>query len=593
MSMTVRELLAEDALHLQLVVLGNSVNLERSIYWVHITEVVDSTEFCEPGEILLTIGLGMPQIEDHSAQAVANADPQEMARFNRMCDAFVTGMVDAGVLACGFGVGMRHPTVPRALIEAASRHGLPLFEIPIETTFQDISRTVSQSIADEGHCFLRDSYSLQRTFIAAAKSPDPIHATVIDVADSIGGWAAFVTPAGEVWDVSHSGARGIARTVALTYRALHQLGDDNLAPSHASVFDHEGSLCCAAELHDASQRPLGLMLGVAPEQGTDEMAVRTAVMNAADVLSVTVAQAMLRQIQLRSLRATVMRGMANGLGRGLSDVAAELWGPLPHAPVAVLCVDGEAEDLTRLYEAQALSAGLDGIEGIGGISRISGMADPRSDPSDATMARTPQATQGPQVAQRPDDGSVLFGDFDNKLWFLVSQNEGAGLRERIKAAAQRLGIQRCGIGMTTATSWETLRSAYAEARLDLQMSAMPLSAGGPGGGAIADLDIMHLIAPRVAESFCQAFLRPLLEDGHGATGTTRHTLLHTASSFVISSFNITTTAQRLGVHRHTVENRLARIEQLLGVDLANAHDLMRLYLAIEEYTRSHPDSPTA
>lgn len=584
MSMTVRELLADDALHLSLTVLGNSANLERSIYWVHITEVVDSAEFCEPGEILLTIGLDMPQIDDHSTKGPSDADPQEVARFAHMCDAFVSGMVDAGVLACGFGVGMRHPAVPRALIEAASRHRLPLFEIPIETTFQDISRTVSQSIADEGHRFLRDSYTLQRTFIAAAKSPDPIHATVLDVAESISGWSAFVTPLGRVYDVSHSGARGLAQTIMLTYRALHQLGDDRPASSHTSVFDHEGSLCCVCELHDGDQRPLGLMMGVAPSQGTDEMALRTAVMNAADVLSVTVAQDALRQMQLRNLRATVMRGMANGLGRGLSDVAMQLWGASPRLPVAVLCVDGTPDDLTRLYAAEALVAGLDGN------------GDACSTGSFESSAGAASADPGTDS----HDGSVIFGDYDGKLWFLVSQNDAADLKDRILQAARQLGMSRCTIGGSAATSWETLQSAYAEASLDLQMSSVPFAAGESGDGmAIADLDVMHLVAPRIAQSFCQAFLRPLLEDGHGATAAVRGTLLRTASAFVVSSFNVTTTAQRLGVHRHTVENRLARIEQLLGIDLANAHDLMRLYLAIEEHSRlraqssgaTRPDAP--
>lgn len=582
--MTVRELLADDALHLSLTVLGNSANLERSIYWVHITEVVDSAEFCEPGEILLTIGLDMPQIDDHSTKGPSDADPQEVARFAHMCDAFVSGMVDAGVLACGFGVGMRHPTVPRALIEAASRHGLPLFEIPIETTFQDISRTVSQSIADEGHRFLRDSYTLQRTFIAAAKSPDPIHATVLDVAESISGWSAFVTPLGHVYDVSHSGARGLAQTIMLTYRALHQLGDDRPAPSHTSVFDHEGSLCCVCELHDGDQRSLGLMMGVAPSQGTDEMALRTAVMNAADVLSVTVAQDALRQMQLRNLRATVMRGMANGLGRGLSDVAMQLWGASPRLPVAVLCVDGTPDDLTRLYAAEALVTGFDGNGDAGGAGSFESAAD------------TASADPGTEL----HDGSVIFGDYEGKLWFLASQGDAAGLKDRILQAARQLGMSRCAIGGSAATSWETLQSAYAEASLDLQMSSAPFAAGESGDGmAIADLDVMHLVAPRIAQSFCQAFLRPLLEDGHGATAAMRGTLLRTASAFVVSSFNITTTAQRLGVHRHTVENRLARIEQLLGIDLANAHDLMRLYLAIEEHSRlrtqssgaTRPDAP--
>ena len=73
MSMTLQELLENPRLRLKRVVEGNPSNLERSIVWVHITEVTDSMDFCEPGEIILTIGLNLPRDENEEGKDMSPA----------------------------------------------------------------------------------------------------------------------------------------------------------------------------------------------------------------------------------------------------------------------------------------------------------------------------------------------------------------------------------------------------------------------------------------------------------------------------------------------------------------------------------------
>lgn len=44
-------------------------------------------------------------------------------------------------------------------------------------------------------------------------------------------------------------------------------------------------------------------------------------------------------------------------------------------------------------------------------------------------------------------------------------------------------------------------------------------------------------------------------------------------------------ASRLGVHRHTVRNRVIRAQQLLGLDLESVEDRTRLWLALQTEVR--------
>ncbi|WP_433672957.1 PucR family transcriptional regulator [Nocardia sp. CA-136227] len=55
----------------------------------------------------------------------------------------------AGVAGVGFGIGLSHETVPADLVEAADRLGLPLFEVPLPTPFAAITKKVMQRLAEQ------------------------------------------------------------------------------------------------------------------------------------------------------------------------------------------------------------------------------------------------------------------------------------------------------------------------------------------------------------------------------------------------------------------------------------------------------------
>ena len=106
---------------LGLTLLAGPDGRDRPVRWVAVSEQEDPTPFLEGGELLLTTGMRLPADEP-----------------GLLVD-YVDRLVDAGVAALGFGVGLTHASCPVALVQAAQAGGLPLLEVPGRTAFIAIS----------------------------------------------------------------------------------------------------------------------------------------------------------------------------------------------------------------------------------------------------------------------------------------------------------------------------------------------------------------------------------------------------------------------------------------------------------------------
>jgi PucR family transcriptional regulator, purine catabolism regulatory protein len=119
---TVATLLGTPSLSLTLHTRAAAV--DRPVSWVHVSELPDPTPFLEGGELLLTTGLALL----HPDQSMAD---------------YVRRLADAGVVGLGLGTGLSHPAVPGELVRAADDCGLAVLEVPRQTPFIALSRTVS------------------------------------------------------------------------------------------------------------------------------------------------------------------------------------------------------------------------------------------------------------------------------------------------------------------------------------------------------------------------------------------------------------------------------------------------------------------
>ncbi|WP_063786903.1 PucR family transcriptional regulator [Streptomyces sp. NRRL B-3648] len=150
------------------------------IHWAHTSEMADPYPYLLGGELLLTAGVHIP----------------EAAGSGTYFEDYVSRIVAAGGAALGFGLAPVHDTVPRALVAACERYGLPLLEVPPQTTFSGVARAVWQLMAQARLAELRRVTEAQQSLAAAASRPDPVPSVLRRLAQRLGGRAVLYGPDG-------------------------------------------------------------------------------------------------------------------------------------------------------------------------------------------------------------------------------------------------------------------------------------------------------------------------------------------------------------------------------------------------------------
>jgi purine catabolism regulator len=121
----VRDLLATPSLKLEL--LAGAKGVERRVSWTHISELEDPAHWMDGGELLFTLGLGVPL--DGSDQA-----------------AYVRRLDDKGI--AGLAIGVRHPPLQQEMFDEAERLAFPVLHVPQDIPFLDVVRIVAASNQD-------------------------------------------------------------------------------------------------------------------------------------------------------------------------------------------------------------------------------------------------------------------------------------------------------------------------------------------------------------------------------------------------------------------------------------------------------------
>ncbi|WP_442929686.1 PucR family transcriptional regulator [Micromonospora sp. WMMC250] len=144
---TVREVLALDPVrHGAPRVVGGDAGLDRPVRWIHIAEVPDIATLLGGGELVLTTGIGLPG-DDAGLRA------------------FIGDLADVGVSGLVVELGRRYLTgVPRVMVAAAERRGLPLVELRRATPFVRITEAVHALIVDAQLTELRATEEIHQRF---------------------------------------------------------------------------------------------------------------------------------------------------------------------------------------------------------------------------------------------------------------------------------------------------------------------------------------------------------------------------------------------------------------------------------------------
>ncbi|MBD3915710.1 PucR family transcriptional regulator [Nocardioides hwasunensis] len=129
-------------------VVAGAAGTDRPIRWVHATERPDVRELLRAGDLVLTMGTGLPADDDEAGLS-----------------AFVDELVDVGGAGVVIELGRRwERDLPQALVDACERHGLPLVVLGQETRFATLAQEIGERVVDHQLAELREAQRVHETF---------------------------------------------------------------------------------------------------------------------------------------------------------------------------------------------------------------------------------------------------------------------------------------------------------------------------------------------------------------------------------------------------------------------------------------------
>jgi len=164
----VRELLADPGLSLTVAVSGD---VDAQIEWVHAIDRYPASEFMSGGEVALTSGQWWPETS---------------------ADTYVRDLVEAHVIALGFGLTTTISDLPSELLAACELHGLTFFLVPIEVPFIRVIKSFVRAERRVWERPLRRHLDYYRTFVAALREDRSLGSMLASLSSGLGSTIGLV-----------------------------------------------------------------------------------------------------------------------------------------------------------------------------------------------------------------------------------------------------------------------------------------------------------------------------------------------------------------------------------------------------------------
>ncbi|MCK8678661.1 PucR family transcriptional regulator [Streptomyces lichenis] len=573
--MRLRALLETDALGLRL--LGGEDELDRTVRGVMTTDLRDPSRYLSGGELVLT---GLAWRRDA-------AD----------CERFVRILAGAGVAGLAAGEA-ELGAIPDDLVEACSRHHLPLFAVHESVAFATITEHVVRQVSGERAGDLAAVVDRHRRLMTSGPTgggPEVVldllgsdldlHAWVLSPTGRRIAGAGAPLPgdrgallAGEHLAATRTGRRGPHRAVigGTTY-SLFPIRNTGRTTAPATARDtrdvretvlSDWLLAVEADAGDWPAARLDLLQGV-----TQLIAVERDRRDAARTVRRRLAQEVLELVQTGAPPAEIAARL-----RVAAPVLLPGLGSAPHWQVVVARVEwgeGGAAGLDAGPVAQSLleeilvdpaTSGPDTADRIAvahtGDEAIALVPLPAA----ADLDGAPAESTGEDPAE---DGATGPGLHAEVLLTAVQNPLSAGLADDGRLT---LGVS------APVHSAEGLRGALEEAR-----HARRVAAARPGRVCAAghhELASHVLLLPFVPDDVRRAFTARLLDPLRDYDRRHRAELIPTLEAFLDSDGSWTRCASRLHLHVNTLRYRIGRIEQLTGRDLSRLEDKLDFFLAL-------------
>ncbi|MFI7447185.1 PucR family transcriptional regulator [Nonomuraea sp. NPDC049714] len=530
--MRISDLLAIEELHLRLL----AGDPGRAFDTVHITDLPEPGRYLSGGELVLT-GL----MWRHS--------PADSARF-------VAALAEAGVTALGAGQAwLGH--VPQDLVDACEQAGLPLLEVPTETSFRTLTELVTPRLSGDA----RDALGRHRRLLAAVADGAGLPELFALTAAELGVTGAVVSAAGHVILGSPADPVRLARAYLTAPRLPCLAGGHTVFGVGRGHRAAGWALACDGDLLDRPDLGYELAACVELERGRMEEG---------------------RRVE-RRLTGHLVQGAASGADPAELSARLRTCGLDDTAPYAIVTATTRPTTGHPTDGESASGAGQDNPPG-GESGRGAGVGP-------AGVGAGFEVVGGRRGEEGVLDGWVLEELLGREV---VAAAIGGGavavvplrgraveeLAGRLRAGAEVLGALP-GTRVCVGVSGALIGAAALKGGLDEAGHAVRLARGRSGGVATSDEIYTHAlllatVPGDVRASFADRLLGPLRDYD------TRHQseLVRTLATFLDCAGSWNACAERMHVHVNTVRYRVKRVEELTGKDLSTMADRVDFFLAL-------------
>jgi purine catabolism regulator len=512
--LTVSSLLSDCGLELA----AESPGGDRSVRWVSISEHEDPTPWLSGGEVLMTTGY--------------NLDTAAKQR------AYVARLAKHEVAALGFGIGFDHPDVPEALVEAAQKHGMPIFVVPYEMPFIAITECAARRLVNEQYDALARGSKVHEQLERLVIDGGGIEEITSAIAGAAGG-AVLVFDAA-LRQVARHPSKGSPRPEDVSKITEEITGRLGSTGAGATSFEPEALPGRALAVPVPGRRgapPVGWLVVVSDRGELGEFE------------------------RLLARQASIVVGLELMRERVVNETERRLAGDLL------------ADALSGRLDPEELGGRLRpfGIETEGAVLVFS-LDDPPA-AEDTLETHLARASVPALVAT----ASTASGSLLCAVIATGADDPVAIAREaRIALIASHPGVRAAASRSVPVAS---LRRAFHEARCALEATSLQ-NGGGPDVASHRDLGAFTLLLALQDDEALRLYSDGLLEPIGRNEGEYGGELLRSLEAFIENNGNWERAARQLYCHRHTLRYRIRKIEELTGRDLSRATDRIELWLAL-------------
>lgn len=433
-------------------------------------------------------------------------------------DAYVARLVNTGIAGVGFGSQLFHMGIPAGLVQACQAQNLVLIELTDMTPYFDYVKFVANASAQDTTADTLWSLKAQRAITRAALKPGGLGAVLSELGRRIGCEVVLYDSSGKRIGVSTDESRLSETDLEINEYVTAALRQGTRA---TRIIQLEGQQYTIQTIGNHSRLDGAISFG---QVSLDQPLLNDLIANVVAIASLVLTQNRMLTETRRELRSVALNELLAGRREFALRTVEVLRGSLPEEPFSVL-ITSASDDAP--FVSELLERELDEL-----------------------------------------DGSLFYGSREPYLVLLVETRHADSLRELLTRQEAIVGVASRVQYADFQTGYDQAERAYRRA-IELNMSSCDFD-------ELANSGIFSLLASAEAQSIAQERVQQLIR----AYPRDTQRLLDSARVWLQLDCSWEQASHELGIHRHTLRNRIESIARTLSLDLQSIEGRMELWATL-------------